>query len=128
MIDADGNAVPEPEVRARPARKGECPAPAIRVGKKARANGFEVKATYARGPRMDNHWRVVEVSDSIAVRGRHPDGRWFVIAWVTKTGVRGKNEGVSKWAFDLGYTLDLESRLSSPCTVKPLEAYLVTTN
>jgi hypothetical protein len=104
------------------------PPASIRVGRKAIKNGFKVRATYARGPRMDSHWRVVEISDSVAVRGEHEDGRWFVVAWVTKTGIRGAKAGVTAWEFDLAYTLDPTSRLSQACTVKPLEAYLVTTH
>jgi hypothetical protein len=112
--------VPPPQVRSRPATRAEMPDAAVRLGKKARKNGFTVSATYSRGPRLDQYWKVVEISDCVVVRGWHEDGRRFVAAWITKTGQRGKSAGVVKWDFELGYRDGVVGR----CTIQPIEAYL----
>lgn len=111
--------IPPPQVRSRPATRAEMPPAAATLGKAARKEGFTLKATYSRGPRLDQYWKVVEISDCVVVRGWHEDGRRFVAAWITKTGQRGKSEGVVKWDFELGYCDGLMGR----CTINPIKAY-----
>ena len=111
--------IPEPEVAARPATAAEIPKGAMTVGKKAKGLGFTITAHAARGPRLDQHWKVVEISDSLLLRGRHEDGRAFVAHWVTKTGQRGAKAGVVQWAFDFAYT-----KPEGRCNATDLSAYL----
>lgn len=126
VVEADGEdpadavvVLPEPESRARPATAAEIPTGAMTVGKRAKELGFAVTAHHARGPRLDQHWKVVETSDSLLLRGRHEDGRAFVAHWITKTGQRGKNAGVVQWKFDFAYT-----KSEGRCNATALSAYL----
>jgi hypothetical protein len=118
-------ALPEPEVRARPATLEEIPTGAKRIGVKATQAGFDVYPTYARGPRVDQYWRVAEISDSILVRGRHRDGRRFGAMWLTKTGQSGARAGVTSWALDVAYLM--RDGIWTACNATELSAYLVTT-
>ena len=113
--------VPEPEVRARPARESEVPKGAQNIANRAVAEGFLVSVSYARGPRMDARWKVVEISYSIVVRGRHPDGRKFVACWLAKTAQSGADEGKVKLGFDFGYCHGVTGR----CNATQVNAYLV---
>lgn len=89
--------LPEPEVRARQATLEEMPGGARTVGRAAHRAGFEQRVTYAKGPRVDQYWRVVEISETILIRGRHADGRRFAAEWITKTAQRGKKAGTTEW-------------------------------
>jgi hypothetical protein len=115
-------AIPEPEVRARPASLQEVPATMRRLGKLAHAAGFTQRMTYSRGPRLNQHWQVVEISDDVMLKGEHPDGRRFVITYVTKTpGEGAKGAGVPAWKPDIGYAM--VEGLWTSCGPTALEAY-----
>ena len=117
--------VVEPEVRARPATLGEIPQGAKNVGVRATKAGFAVDARYARGPRFDQYWNVVEQSDTILIRGRHADGRRFGAMWLCKTGETGKSAGVKKWGLEAAHTLQGAAGWQ-PCNATELSAYLLT--
>lgn len=115
--------IPAPEIRARLVEDPQdLPKGALSVVGKAETQGFEVTATYSRGPRLDAHWKVIEVSDSYVVRGMHPDGRRFSAAWVSKTGQRGKKAGISEVKFEFAYC----HRIAGRCNATTLSTYLVT--
>ena len=114
-------AIPPPEVPARPAMLEEMPRGLRGLGRAAAAAGFAQHATYSRGPRLDQYWRVVETSENIRIKGKHPDGRRFVVAYVTKTAERGKDAGKTSWKPELGYAL-VEGVWTS-CGPTALEAY-----
>ena len=116
--------IPEPQVRARPATAAEIPKAALALLVKAKKNGFKGRVTYARGPRLDQYMKVIEIIDSIMVKGWHDDGRKFVATYITKTGQRGKKEGVVEWHFETAYRFGIPGA----CTASPLSAYLVTTH
>jgi hypothetical protein len=115
-------AIPEPEVRARPATLEEMPRGLRGLGRKAAAAGFVQHCTFARGPRLNQHWQVVEISDDIMLKGRHRDGRRFVVVYITKTpGPGTKNAGIPQWKPELGYAwID---GLWIACGPSGLEAY-----
>ena len=115
--------VPEPEVRSRPAAASEIPSGARSVIRRAEAEGFVVWTTYARGPRLDAHWKVVEISDSVVVRGDHVDGRRFVACWISKTAQRGAKAGQTSHSFDFAY-----AHRVGRCNATALSAYLVAPN
>lgn len=113
---------PEPEVRARPATLKEMPQGLRTLGKKAHEAGFTQEAFYARGPRFNQYWQVVEISDNFKLSGRHPDGRRFVTTYISKTPNLGKpNQEKPKFEQELGYALI--DGLLEPCTPSRLEAY-----
>jgi hypothetical protein len=114
--------LPEPEVRARPATLEEIPRGAKTIGVKATKNGFDVVATYSRGPRVDQYWRVSEISDTIMIRGRHADGRRFGAMWITKTSQKGAKAGVTSWEADTAYLM--RDGIWTACGVTELSAYL----
>lgn len=95
--------VPAPQIRARLATAGEIPAGARNLASNAVKGGFSTRTTYARGPRLDTHDRVLEITDSILVRAAHPDGRRAIGCWITKTGRKGASAGVTKWSYSFGY-------------------------
>jgi hypothetical protein len=95
--------LPDPEVPSRPATLEEIPRGAKTIGVAATRGGFDCRATYARGPRVDQYWHVVEISDSVMIRGRHEDGRRFGAMWITKTGQKGQAKGVTKWTLETSY-------------------------
>lgn len=114
--------LPEPLVRARPATKAEIPKGCMDAGKKAHGLGFKVTFSYAKGPALD-YEKTQVMTESLALRGRHPDGRRFVAAWGTKiTTERAKVPGVVKWAFEFAYCHGVIRR----CNSTDLTAYLVT--
>lgn len=119
-------ALPAPEVRARPATLEEIPRGARLVGKRANEAGFVQTASYARGPRVNQYWRVVEISESIVIRGRHTDGRRFVAWWITKTGERGAKAGVTEWKFDGAYA-DVAG-IWTACGTEQLASYFTNTS
>lgn len=98
-------ALPEPEVRARQATLDEMPGGAKTLGRAAHRAGFTQVATYAKGPRVDQYWRVVEISETVLIRGRHADGRRFAAQWITKTAQRGKKAGTTEWDGDFAWAL-----------------------
>lgn len=116
--------IPPPELRARPATLEEMPQGARTIGKRAHDGGFRQAATIARGPRVDQYWRVVEVSTSVLLRGRHADGRRFGAEWLTKTGQRGKKAGVVEWKLQTAWIL--VDGIWTPCNATELSEYLVT--
>lgn len=71
---------PAPEVTARPARPEELPGGAKVILKAAtKAGGWFTFATYARGTKPTRTRPVVE---SVLVKGRHDDGRVFVVQYL----------------------------------------------
>ena len=114
-------AMPEPEQRGRPAALEEIPQGAKNVGVRATQAGFDCRASYARGPRTDQYWNVVETSDSIVVKGQHPDGRRFVAAWITKTGQHGAGAGRTKWLLETAYAM--VDGVWTACNSSDLSAY-----
>jgi hypothetical protein len=122
-VEPEDHTIPEPEVRARPATAAEIPKAAMTLLAKAKRNGFRGRVTYARGPRLDRYMKVIEISDSIMVKGWHEDGRKFVATYITKTGQRGTKEGLVEWHFETAYLPKTGS-----CTAGPLSAYLATTH
>lgn len=120
--EVDVSIIPEPELRARPATLEEIPQGARQKGAKANAAGFVQRATIARGPRLDQYWKVKEISDSLKLAGVHPvDRRWFAAHWITKTAQRGAKAGVTSWAFDFAYVLE-DGQLKR-CNSSELDAY-----
>lgn len=98
-------AIPEPEVRSRPATLDEMPKGVKDLGRKAHAAGFRQEVRYSRGPRTDQYWRVVEISDCFGIAGLHADGRRWWARFITKTGQRGKQAGVVKWDREENYAM-----------------------
>lgn len=95
--------VPEPMVRARPIMLADMPTGARNIANAAISAGFHLKNTYAKGPRLDKDDRVIEISESVLIRGAHLDGRRVIACWGTKTAIKGKNAGQVSWGFDFGY-------------------------
>lgn len=116
--------IPPPEMRARPATLEEMPRGARDVGKRAHANGFRQSATIARGPRVNQYWRVVEISTSLQLRGQHSDGRRFGAHWLTKTAQRGVKAGVTEWKLQSSWIV--VDRVWTRCNATELSEYLVT--
>lgn len=125
--DEDGEVIvkvktwPAPEVPERPATLEEIPPTLRSIGRLASDNGFELRCTYAKGPRLDQYLNVAEISESVVVQGRHADGRAFVAGYITKTGQRGSKEGVTEWKPELAYLL--EDGVITPCSVTAIRAY-----
>lgn len=117
----DVSIVPPPEMPARLARLEEIPRGAKLTGKRAAAAGFRQRASIARGPRLDQYWKVVEISDSVRLDGIHPDGRWFTAHWLTKTAQKGAKAGQTSWTFDFAYVLDAGQLRH--CNSSELDAY-----
>lgn len=85
--------LPEPGVRARTALESEIPRGAKLLRNAAVAGGWRARVTYARGPYLTagGKW-TGRITDSIAVRMRHPDGRAAVAVWID-----GKTEYGFTW-------------------------------
>jgi len=113
--------MPEPEIRWRPATLEEMPGGAKIVGNRATRAGFDCRAEFARGPRTDQYWNVLETSSACRVVGRHADGRRFDAWWITKTGQRGAKAGVTEWEMQSAHRYVAGERL--PCDSTELKAY-----
>lgn len=117
--EVDRRIVPAPEIPARAATLEEMPQGSKLVGRPAHAAGFALRVTRARGPRLDQYWKVTEISDSIKIAGQHRDGRWFTAHWITKKG---------EWSFDFSYVLDPPDstghRALRSCNATELKVYI----
>lgn len=120
-------ALPEPEVRARPIALKAMPRSPRLVAIHAHDNGFNVRASYARGPRVDQYWRCVEISDSIQIKAEHPDGRRVRVAWITKTPNLGKpNQGIPTWYAQCCFVM--VGGIWTACGVSQLDPYFTKTS
>lgn len=112
--------LPAPEVPARPATLEEMPPAARKLGHAASAAGFTMHATYARGPRVGQHWKHVETVDSVMIRGQHRDGRWFAAVWNYQTKTEG---GVEKKTWAGRAFFILKDGETTSCGIRAVEAY-----
>ena len=95
---------------------------ALDQAKRAHKAGFTLTMKRARGPRLDAHWKVSDIADSVRLDGTHPDGRTFAAHWQTKTTTeRAKVPGVASWGFDFAYIL--KNRVVTRCNATELSTY-----
>lgn len=92
------------DVAARPATPEEIPASAASMAKLAQKAGFEISVTYAKG--LDPDVRHPIVTESVAVRMRHPDTR-ITATWHCK-------DGKEKYGFDVALRAAPLRKISSP--------------
>ena len=99
--------LPEPLVRSRPAQPHEIPGGAAAIVKTAEAAGFGVSATFARGPKLGARGGMLDLGESVVVRGvgradASRAGEFFVASWGRPIKPTTNPDAV-KWTFETAY-------------------------
>ena len=105
--ESDEPPLPEPLVRSRPALPHEIPGGAKQVMTLAKAAGFGVSATFARGPKLGSRGGMLDLGECVVVRatrvggaGAAPD---FLVASWGRAIKPTTNPDAVKWTFETAY-------------------------
>jgi len=94
--------LPEPLVRSRPALPHEIPGGAKQVMTLAKAAGFGVSVTFARGPKLGSRGGMLDLGECVVVRGTQAGGGFLVASWGRAIKPTTNPDAV-KWTFETAY-------------------------
>jgi hypothetical protein len=96
--------IPPPTILARPIALEDCPGGAKAIWRKAEKEGWEVKASYAKGPWLHAGGERFRVLESVGLRMYHRGtARGAVAIWIT--------DAKGKFGFESAWWRDYASRI-----------------